>query len=216
MTDLTPEQIEINKANAAQKKADEKANADKIKADAKIAKDAKKAEDKLAADQKKAEAKEAKTKATAEKAEKKTADTKAKADAKEKLKADRENAKAAKIKEKADAVIAKEANRPPTVNGIRRPKAGTKTGDVWAICDTLREVLERAPKSAEVVVEGAKKELNKNTCHTQYVHWRTHNGIEAQGGVKKAVEPKESKGAPTGTPEQAAAVTEKAKAPEKV
>lgn len=123
--------------------------------------DANDAAAKAAADAKKAEAAAAKAKAKQEAKDKREADKKAKAEAKAAAK------KAAKD--------AKDASKMPEQNGIRRPKADTTCGKVWAIFDQLSAktgapaTIGDSLKAAEGVAEA--------TVRTQYARWRKFHGI---------------------------------------
>lgn len=92
---------------------------------------------------------------------------------------------------KATADQQKKAEKAPKVekdsqHGITRPKEGTKTGQVWAIADTLSAKLGAPIGRAEVLADAEKAKLNPATAATQYGRWRTYNGLQGKGIEKKA------------------------------
>lgn len=116
----------------------------------------------------------AETAAKAKQAEdNKAAAAKIKADAKLQKAQEREVAKA-KAKE------AKAANKQPEQNGIRRPKPGTKTGQVWDLADGLSKDTG-APAARKAILEaGEKAGINKDTVMTQFSAWRKFYGISGR------------------------------------
>ena len=66
-------------------------------------------------------------------------------------------------------------------NGITRPKAGTKTGTVWEIADTMSQKLGK-PAGRKAVLDAATDvEINPATAATQYGRWRKYNGLAGRG-----------------------------------
>jgi membrane protein involved in colicin uptake len=112
------------------------------------------------------------------------AEAKAKAKAEAKAKKDQERAdkKAAKDKEKADKKAAKEAEKAaakqPEQNGIRRPKADTITGKVWAVFDELSQKAG-APATIGDSLKAAAGTAEA-TVRTQYARWRKFHGISGR------------------------------------
>lgn len=67
-----------------------------------------------------------------------------------------------------------------TQNGVTRPKAGTKTGRIWEIADSL-SAQEGAPVARKKVLEAAMAEdINAATAATQYGRWRKYHGLGAE------------------------------------
>ena len=65
-------------------------------------------------------------------------------------------------------------------NGVTRPKAGTKTGRIWEIADSL-SAREGAPVARKKVLEAAMAEdINAATAATQYGRWRKYHGLGAE------------------------------------
>lgn len=96
----------------------------------------------------------------------------AKQAAKAQAKADKAAVKAAA---KLEAKAAKEAAKQPKQNDVRRPKAGTTTGKVWAIFDSLS-----ASTGAPALIGDALKQatgIPEATVRTQYARWRKFHGI---------------------------------------
>lgn len=70
-------------------------------------------------------------------------------------------------------------------NGVTRPKAGSKTGRVWEIADSLSA--KNAPATRAAVMEAAiKEDINEATVATQYQRWRTFFGVQPQRATKAA------------------------------
>lgn len=94
---------------------------------------------------------------------------------------------------KKPATPATEATETPAVaavevpkdikNGVTRPKAGTKTGRIWAIADDL-SAKAGSPVARKAVLEAAiAEDINAATAATQYGRWRVYYGL---GAEKKA------------------------------
>lgn len=62
-------------------------------------------------------------------------------------------------------------------NGVTRPSAGTQTGKVWAIADSISQANNRPAKRSEVLEAGQKENINPATITTQYGQWRRFYGI---------------------------------------
>jgi membrane protein involved in colicin uptake len=164
---------------------------------------------KAAQEQAKAEKAEAAAKAKAAKAEATEAAKKAKAEAAEKAKAEKEAANAAKEAAKKEAAekkaaekAAKAAEKTKVVmvsqNGVTRPKAGTKTGQVWDLADKLSAEKGAPVAISELMPVASAAGLNDATVRTQYARWKEFFGV--YGKVAKAAAP-----APTETPAEAVA-----------
>lgn len=70
------------------------------------------------------------------------------------------------------------------MNGVTRPKSGTKTGRVWDIADAQSQELG-APAQRKGVLDAAADEgINTATAATQYGRWRKYHGLAAE--VKEA------------------------------
>lgn len=65
-------------------------------------------------------------------------------------------------------------------NGVTRPKAGTQTGNVWAISDKL-STNEAPAGRKEVLAEAIAKGINGSTAATQYGRWRKYHGLQGTG-----------------------------------
>lgn len=102
----------------------------------------------------------------AEKEAKKEAEKAAKEEAKAKAKAEKETAKP--VKEKYEYV---------TQNGVRRPKSGTKCGQVWDMADTMSKEKASPISLAELMVVSDKEGWNKNNTSGEYSLWRKFYGI---------------------------------------
>lgn len=166
--------------NTTETTAEALARMNALKAEAKAKKAAEKAEAKAAADAKKVEEKAAKAAAKAAadavKAEakaKKDADKAANAGAIAAKKAEREAKKAEKEAKKAERL----ANKQPEQNGMTRPRAGSKTGRVWEICDAMCEAKGTAPSAKEVIDAAVAEGANQFMARSQYAYWRKFNGI---------------------------------------
>lgn len=89
--------------------------------------------------------------------------------------------------EAAKAVVVKD-----TKNNVTRPSAGTATGTVWEICDTLyAQATDENPITRARVIKAAEAEgVNVSTAATQYGRWRTYMalGRETSTVVKAAGE----------------------------
>lgn len=91
--------------------------------------------------------------------------------------------------EAAKAVVVKD-----TKNNVTRPSAGTSTGKVWEICDTLyAQATDENPITRARVIKAAEAEgVNVSTAATQYGRWRTYMslGRETAVAVKGEAAPK--------------------------
>lgn len=67
-------------------------------------------------------------------------------------------------------------------NGVTRPTAGTATGRVWKICDTIyANATEENPITRARVIKTAEaEEINVSTAATQYGRWRKYMGLERE------------------------------------
>lgn len=167
MSQLTPEQIAANKAEAdAQKKADQ--------------------EKKAAEKQAKKEEREAAAKL------KKETDAKAREDAKaakaavaEAAKAKKEADKQAKIDAKAAKVAERETSRMPEQNGVRRPKADTLCGKAWGIADALSQSLGQPVPIANLLEATNAQGLNEGNVKAEYARWRKFHGVTGRVALPK-------------------------------
>ena len=91
--------------------------------------------------------------------------------------ADKEaKAEAAEEAKKAKAA-AREAARMPEQNGIRRPKKGTKTGDVWEMIESLNKGLGQTTPIKNLLDHALAKGYEEATIKAQYARWRKFNGV---------------------------------------
>jgi len=74
-----------------------------------------------------------------------------------------------------EKVTAMEKSVKDEKNGIQRPKAGTKTGAIWELCDRLYAELQRIPKINEI--RQLAGEVNQNMMKSQYAYWRKYQGF---------------------------------------
>lgn len=148
-TELTPEQVAANKAQAKADAAEKKAAAKKAEADAKAA----------AKEQEKADKLRLKEEATA------------------KAKADREAKAQAKKDEAAAKKAAKEANRMPEQNGVRRPKPEGLCGQAWALADKLSAELGQPTPIKNLLEAAVAAGLSEGNVKTEYARWRKFNGV---------------------------------------
>jgi hypothetical protein len=73
-------------------------------------------------------------------------------------------------------------------NDVTRPKAGTKTGRIWEIADSL-SAQENAPVARKRVLEAAMAEdINAATAATQYGRWRKYHGLGTEPEESPATE----------------------------
>jgi hypothetical protein len=79
-------------------------------------------------------------------------------------------------------------------NGVTRPSAGTSTGKVWEIADSISAKENRPATRAEVVAAGAEAGLNPATVTTQFGQWRRFYGIKKEVVETKATKPAKGKG----------------------
>lgn len=92
----------------------------------------------------------------------------------------------AKAQAAAEAKAARDAARAARVeqNGVKRPVAGTKAGDIWAILDSL-SAQKGEPVPFKEVSEFIKdKDINLNSASGEYSLWRKFNGISIVRAVK--------------------------------
>lgn len=70
-------------------------------------------------------------------------------------------------------------------NGVTRPKAGTKTGNVWDTADKISSENQRPALREEVMEACTKAGINKGTIATQYARWTEYHGVTKE--QRKAV-----------------------------
>lgn len=70
-----------------------------------------------------------------------------------------------------------EKNR-PTQNGVTRPSSGTRTEEIWILCDKLFAAGNMT--SAEVYKAAKEAGMNVNTVARQMAEWRKFHGISAK------------------------------------
>jgi hypothetical protein len=169
ITDTTPVQGADASPVVTETLAQLKAKADEVKAAAKAAKAA-------AAEAAKIAAKEAKEAAKAAKANETDAEKAAKAQAKL-------NKAAADEASKKAAAEAKEASKTAMQNGIRRPKAGTICGNVWALSDDLSFKTGAPALIADLLKLPALALVSSSTVKTQYALWRKFNGVTGRSSA---------------------------------
>ena len=85
----------------------------------------------------------------------------------------------------APAAVA-EAPKRPTQNGVSRPSAGTATGRVWEIADSLSESKGAPADRADVVKAAEAEGLNSATISTQWGRWRKFHGLAGVRAAKTA------------------------------
>lgn len=109
--------------------------------------------------------------------------------------------------EASKAVVVKD-----TKNNVTRPSAGTSTGKVWEICDTLyAQATDENPITRARVIKAAEAEgVNVSTAATQYGRWRTYMslGRETAVAVKGEAAPKKPRAKKAEVAEVAAPVVE--------
>lgn len=71
-------------------------------------------------------------------------------------------------------------------NGVTRPKAGTKTGRVWEVSDSVSKKNGAPAERASVMAICKGEGMNKATVATQYGKWRKFNGLTGMRDMKKA------------------------------
>lgn len=86
--------------------------------------------------------------------------------------ADKKAAKLAAAKAATDKKAAKQEQ-----NGVTRPAAGTKTGQVWDIADQLSKSKGSRIERKHVIEEALKLGLNESTAATQYGRWMKFYGF---------------------------------------
>lgn len=79
----------------------------------------------------------------------------------------------------------KPAAEKDTRNDVTRPKAGTKTGQVWEIADRISGELGEAAPRREVMEQGVAAGVNGSTVATQYGRWRKYHGLVTPPRVAK-------------------------------
>ena len=151
--------------------------------------------------EKEAKAKERQAEREAEKAEKAAK----KAAEKERLAAERaalkEQKEAEKAAKKAELKAQREANKMPEQNGVRQPRPGTKTGEMWDLFNSKSHAEGRPIAISEVFEELTAAGHKSATIRTQYAFWRKFHGItgrienpnKAPKPVKAAEAPAEAK-----------------------
>lgn len=106
--------------------------------------------------------------------------------------------------EASKAVVVKD-----TKNNVTRPSAGTATGTVWEICDTLyAQATEDNPITRARVIKAAEAEgVNVSTAATQYGRWRTYMSLGRETAVAVKAEgeaaPKKTRAKKAGAAEAA-------------
>ena len=101
-------------------------------------------------------------------------------------------------------------------NGVTRPTAGTATGDVWAVADTISANKKAPAERAEVVAQCISQGINEATAATQYGRWRKFNGVVTVKKPKLSDDEKvAAKAAAKAEKAAAKAAEEQAKADEK-
>lgn len=86
---------------------------------------------------------------------------------------------------------APKAEKPAKIvqNNVTRPNAGTTTGRIWEISDSISAKL-KAPAPRKDVMEAAAAEgINAATAATQYGKWRKFNGLKSEPKAPKAEAP---------------------------
>ena len=151
--------------------------------------------------EKEAKAKEREAQREAEKAEKAAK----KAAEKERLAAERaalkEQKEAEKAAKKAELEAQRKANKMPEQNGVRQPRPGTKTGEMWDLFNSKSHAEGRPIAISEVFEELTNAGHKSATIRTQYAFWRKFHGItgrienpnKAPKPVKAADAPAEAK-----------------------
>ena len=92
-----------------------------------------------------------------------------------------------KIAQKAKRAEERKANRPPTANGVTRPKPSTRCGRIWAACETLTEEAGDTVALCVVVKAMQAEGYNLATIKTQYSRWRKFIGVT--GRINPPVNP---------------------------
>lgn len=62
-------------------------------------------------------------------------------------------------------------------NGITRPGENTKCGIIWAACDKISALQNRAAQIGELKLDASVSTYNDHTIKTQFARWRSFNGI---------------------------------------
>ncbi len=71
-------------------------------------------------------------------------------------------------------------------NGVTRPKLGSLTARVWAICDELSAAANAPAERAKVILAGVAEGINAATIATQHGKWRKYHGLVADSPEAKA------------------------------
>ncbi len=71
-------------------------------------------------------------------------------------------------------------------NGVTRPKLGSLTARVWAICDELSAAANAPAERAKVILAGVAEGINEATIATQHGKWRKYHGLVADSPEAKA------------------------------
>lgn len=131
--------------------------------------------------EKEAKAKERQAEREAEKAEREAEKAAKKAAEKERLAAERAALKQQKEAEreakKAQLKAEREAIKMPEQNGVRQPRPGTKTGEMWDLFNARSTAEGRPIAISEVFDELVAKGHKTATIRTQYAFWRKFHGI---------------------------------------
>ncbi len=93
-------------------------------------------------------------------------------------KAENDEKKAARDAKKAERA-AKKAEKMPEANGIRRPRAETLCGQVWAVVDALMLSLTRLPTLKEVLDASiaGNAAVNHNNVRGEFVRYKKFHGL---------------------------------------
>lgn len=73
-----------------------------------------------------------------------------------------------------------------TRNGVTRPKAGSLTARVWAICDEQSNAANAPAERAKVIEQATAEGINAATVATQHGKWRKYHGLVADSPEAKA------------------------------
>ena len=91
---------------------------------------------------------------------------------------------------KAQKLAAEKPVKEPKVesNGVKRPYANTKCGEIWVLADKMSKEKGSPVSSAELTVESDKLGYNRNNVTGEYFLWRKFYGIgkvSSPNSVKK-------------------------------
>lgn len=78
-------------------------------------------------------------------------------------------------------------------NGIGRPAAGTKTGQVFDVADEVSKTLGKPAPRKDVMEKCKALGINEATIATQYGRWRKFNGLKAEAKPAAEAKPEEKK-----------------------